>query len=388
MTRQEKLAQLERDLGVRGRRRRRPRPRTGCGGRRRRDRRDHAPRRVDEPPAARGGRAANAIQRYLVEETRLGSRRSSTRSASTACSPGGALLPAVDRRGRHVRSGRCRRRRRDDPPADARHRGAPCPGARPRHRPRPALGPRSRRPTARTRTSRRELGLAYIRGPPGSRSRERRARHRQAHGRPRAGRGRAATRRPPTSARASCATSSCSPFEAAVRAGRLGEHHARVLRRRRRAVPCLARAARRRSCASEWGFDGIVASDYIGIEMLATAASADRGPGDGSRAGDERRGRPGAAARGRLRRAARGGAGRRPDRRGAARSCRRADPPDEVPARALRAARTSTRRPSARGPRWKPRKTRAGLAARAAIDRPARERGRAADRARRRIAWR
>ena len=86
----------------------------------------------------------------------------------------------------------------------------------------------------------------------------------------------------------------------------------------------------------EWGFDGIVVSDYIAVEMLATAAPPQCRPRDGRR--DWRSGR-------RRRRTARTvGYGepllprrrRRPPRRGGARRGRRADPADEVPPRPLR----------------------------------------------------
>ena len=61
------------------------------------------------------------------------------------------------------------------------------------------------------------------------------------------------------------------PFEAAVRRAGHRQRHARLLRRRRRAVPRVGGAARPTILRGEWGFDGIVASDYIGVEMISTA---------------------------------------------------------------------------------------------------------------------
>ena len=54
----------------------------------------------------------------------------------------------------------------------------------------------------------------------------------------------------------------------------------------------------------QWGFDGIVASDYIGVEMIATAHRLTGGPRRGGPPGARRGRRFGAAADRRLRRTA------------------------------------------------------------------------------------
>ena len=192
---------------------------------------------------------ANAIQRYLVEDTRLGipaivheeclhgliawAAPCFQQSIGAAASFDPDVVAAD---GRH------------DPAADAPDRGPPCARAGPRHRARPALGP-DRGDLRRGPVPRRRARLRLHRGPPGPRPRRGRGRHRQAHGRPRAGRGRAQPgARPHRPARA--------PRRAAVpvRGGRPArpdrQHDAGLLRRRRRAVPRLDRAARPGSCAA------------------------------------------------------------------------------------------------------------------------------------------
>ena len=109
----------------------------------------------------------------------------------------------------------------------------------------------------------------------------------------------------------------------------------------------------------EWGFDGIVASDYMGIEMLATAHRLTGDLGDG--------GAPGARSRASTR-SSRGpppsasplaaGLAERPRRRSGPRRRRRPGAPGQVPARALRAA---VRRPVP--DRGRPRRARRGRGA-------------------------
>ena len=86
------------------------------------------------------------------------------------------------------------------------------------------------------------------------------------------------------------------PFEAAVRGCGHGQHHARLLRRRRRAVPCLQELLTT-ILREQWGFDGIVASDYTAIQMLATQHKLTRDLGDGGGAGPAGRRRQRAAER-------------------------------------------------------------------------------------------
>ena len=74
-------------------------------------------------------------------------------------------------------------------------------------------------------------------------------------------------------------------------------------------VPCHASAELLTGILrGEWGFDGIVASDYIGVEMIATAAPPDHGPRRGGSAGARRGRRFRAAPDGRLRAPAPSGA--------------------------------------------------------------------------------
>ena len=179
-----------RRLGVRGGRRARAWISTRLGalaGRRHRP--DHPPRRVHQPAPVEVARAANAIQRFLVEETRLGIPA----IIHEECLHGLLALEAPcfqqsigaarDLRPRPGRPGGGY-----DPASDAGDRGAPCPGAGPRHRARPALGP-DRGDLRRGSVPRGGARRGLHPGPPGPRPPRRRAGHRQAPRRPRPGRG-------------------------------------------------------------------------------------------------------------------------------------------------------------------------------------------------------
>ena len=128
------------------------------------------------------------------------------------------------------------------------------------------------------------------------------------------------------------------PFEAAVRRSRHRQRDAGLLRRGRRALPRLDRAARRHPPRRV----GLRRHRRVGLHRRRDdldRAPAHGRPRRGGAAGAGRRRRRGAAADGRLRLAARG----RP-RRAAGSTTRSStprsarDPPDEVPARAVRPA--------------------------------------------------
>ena len=159
---------------------------------------------------------------------------------------------------------------RDDPPADAADRRPARARAGPRHRAATRAGAGSRRPTARTRTSPPSSAAPTSRRSRVPTSRDGVIATGQAHGRPRAGRRRA------------------EPGAGAHRPARAARRAAVPVRGGRPAGPgspascpptatwTACRATPRRSCSTgilrgEWGFDGIVASDYIGVEMIATA---------------------------------------------------------------------------------------------------------------------
>ncbi len=222
--------------------------------------------------------AANAIQRYLVEETRLGIPAIIHEECLHGLHRlGGAVLPAVDRRGRDLRPGRSSTAmaatiRRRMLATGARHALAPVLDI--------ARDPRWGRieeTYGEDPYLAAELGCAYVRGAPGPDLADGVHRDRQAHGRPRAGRGRAATRRRPTSARASCATSSSS--RSRRRSAQAGIGSVMPAYCDVDGVPCHAsRELLTTILRDEWGFDGIVASDYIGHRDARDGAPADRGP--------------------------------------------------------------------------------------------------------------
>ena len=153
------------------------------------------------------------------------------------------MLPAVDRRGRHASTRRsCRAMAGDDPAADAatgaRHALAPGP----RHRPRPALGP-DRGDLRRGPLPRRRAGLRLR--PRRSRARPRgtaslaTGKHMVGHGLAEGGLNQAPAHIGPRELR----DEQLFPFEAAVRLSRHRQRDAGLLRRRRRALPRVARAA-------------------------------------------------------------------------------------------------------------------------------------------------
>ena len=312
------------------------------GARRGRHRPDHPPRRARRTcDPVEVAAAANAIQRYLVEETRLGipaiiheeclhgliawAAPCFQQSIGAAAS----FDPDVV-----VGDGR------DDPAADAADRRPPRARAGPRHRPRPALGP-DRGDLRRGPVPRGRARLRLRRGAPGARPRRRRHRDRQAHGRPRAGRGRPQPGAGPHRARASCATSSCS--RSRRRSGRPGIASVMPAYCDVDGVPCHASTELLTDILrDEWGFDGIVASDYIGVEMIATAHRLTGDLGEAARlalvAGVDAE-LPRTVAFGAPLEAALddGRVATATARRG-----RRARAADEVPARAVRASRTST----------------------------------------------
>ena len=170
------------------------------------------------------------------------SRRSSTRRRSTGLLARDApCVPAVDRRGGRLRSRAGRGDRGHDPPADAGDRGAARARAGPRHLARSALGPR-RGDVRRGPVPRGGARLRLRPRPPGRTTSHGRRGHGQALRRARPRRGRAEPgARPCRAARAARRAA------AAVRGGgprcRPWRRDAGVLRRRRRAVPRLARAA-------------------------------------------------------------------------------------------------------------------------------------------------
>ena len=276
---------------------------------------------------------ANAIQRYHVEGTRLGiptiiheeclhgliasSAPCFQQSIGAAASFDPEVVSAMAVTIR-------RRMLADRRPARAR--------ARPRHRPRPALGP-DRGDVRRGPVPGRRARLRLHRGAPGAGPRRGRRRDRQAHGRPRPGRRRhepgAGPHRPAGDARRAAVP---------VRGRRPAAGIASVMPAYCDVdgVPCHASTELLAGILrGEWGFDGIVASDYIGVEMIATAH---RLTADWARRRDSRwspasmRSCPDRG----LRRAARGRPRRRTGRRGAAGHDRRPRAADEVPTRAVR----------------------------------------------------
>ncbi len=244
MTRAEKLAQLGSfwafEVVGDGRASTRPRwrrwPSDGIGA-------DHPAGRLHQPAPDRGGR--DRQRDPALPRRGDAARDPGDRPRGVPARPhrlGGAVLPAVDRRGGELRSGRRRGDGRDDPATDAADRRAPR--ARPRSSTSAATraGAASRRPTARTRTSRPSSAAPTSRrsrvptSPTGVLAT---AKHMVGHGLAEGGLNQAPAHIGPRELR----DEQLFPFEAAVRHAGIGERHAGLLRRGRR-----ARATRRPSC--------------------------------------------------------------------------------------------------------------------------------------------
>ncbi len=279
----------ERGLGIRGRRRATA-PISSGSGRWRATASARSPgwpgRRTCDPIEV--ARAANAIQRFLVEETRLGIPA----IIHEECLHGLLALdaPCFQQSIGAARDLRPRPRRpggRHDPSADAGDRRAPCPGPGPRHRARSALGP-DRGDLRRGPVPRRGARVGLHPGAAGPRPRATAcwppASTSSATAWPKA----ASTRRRCTSVRASCATSSSSRSRRpCVEAGLASVMPAYC---DVDGLPCHAsRELLTTILRDRWGFDGIVASDYAGIEMLQTAHRLTDDPevvaADGARGG-------------------------------------------------------------------------------------------------------
>ena len=256
---------------------------------------------------------ANAIQRYLVEETRLGHPDHHPRGMPARPHRlGGALFPAVDRRRRELRPRRGLGDRRHDPPADAPDRRPPRARARSSTSPATLAGAGSRRPTARTRTSRPSSDARTSRRsrvPTSPTASIATAKHMVGHGLAEGGMNQA----PAHVGERELRDEQLFPFEAAVR--RSGIASVMPAYCDVDGVPCHASAALLTGILrEEWGFDGIVASDYIGVEMISTAHKLTADLGEAARLALAGRRRRGAAADRRVRPAARGRPRGRPGR--------------------------------------------------------------------------
>ena len=215
--------------------------------------------------------AANAIQRHLVEETRLGIPAIIHEECLHGLlALGRAVLPAVDRGGGDVRPRPRRGGGGHHPPADAgdRRRGRRWRRSWTSRATRGGAG--SRRRTARIPTSRPSSAWRTSAGSRAATRRGRRSRpakHLVGHGLPEGG--------------LNQAPAHVGPRELARRAP-VPVRGRRPRGRRWRAVmpaycdvdgvPCHAsrRAARRRSCGDEWGFDGLVVVRLHGHRRWST----------------------------------------------------------------------------------------------------------------------
>ena len=219
-------------------------------------------------PPERVAELGNAIQRFLVEETRLGipaiiheeslhgvMARDATcfpQSIGQAASWDPALVEEVAATHR---------------PAPARDRREPGPRARPRHRARPALGP-NRGDIRGGPVPRGRPWLRLRARHPGERRTATRsviatAKHMVGHGLPEGGLNQA----PAHIGARELHDAFLFPFEAAVRGAGIGSvmHAYDDLD----GVPCVASRELLTTILRErWGFDGIVVADYMGVEQL------------------------------------------------------------------------------------------------------------------------
>ena len=297
-------------------------------------------------------RTANAIQRYLVEGTRLGIPAiiheeclhgliaweapcfQQSIGAAASFDPDVVSATAATIR---------RRMLLDRRPPRAR------PG--PRHRPRSALGPDRgdlRRGPVPCRGPRRAPTSRHSRDPTSSEGVVATAKHMVGHGLAEGGMNQA----PAHIGERELRDEQLFPFEAAVR--RSGIASVMPAYCDVDGVPCHASTALLTGILrDEWGFDGIVASDYIGVEMISTAHKLTNDLAEAAPARARGRRRRRAAADGRLRLAARGCPRGRPGQRCGARRERRARAPHEVPARACSTSRTSRSRTRRSSGRWR-----------------------------------
>ena len=219
-----------------------------------------------------------------------------------AAGPGCAVVPAVDRGGRRLGPGA-------GPGHGRRRSGGGCwrpAGGSPWRRSSTSratlAGAGSKRPTARTRTWRWSSAWptsAVSRGMTSPTAWSPPASTWSVTAWPRAG----STRHRSTSARASSATSSCCPFEAAVRVAGLAAMMPAYCDVD--GVPChVSSELLTTLLRDEWGFDGLVVSDYTALNMLMTEHRLSARPGDGRRDGPARRRRCRVAQHLRVRRAA------------------------------------------------------------------------------------
>ena len=236
----------------------------------------------DQPATARGGRG-RATRSSATSSRRPGSAspRSSTRSACTASWPGTRRASSSrSGRPRALDSGRWSRRW-------PRRSGGGC------WRPAPATrwrrsstsratraGAGSRRPTARTRTSRPSSAAptsAASRAPTSTDGVVATGKHMVGHGLAEGGLNQAPAHIGPARAARRAAV----PVRGGGPRVGPGERHARLLRRGRRALPRVDRAADRRSCAASGASTASSPPTTSAIEMLATPHRLTADLGDG-----------------------------------------------------------------------------------------------------------
>ena len=249
-------------------------PRRGRAGRARRGRhrRDHPAGRIDEPAAGRGRRGRE-------RDPALPRRGDAARDPGDR--PRGVPARPASPGPRRASSSRSGRRRASTPTSSSAmaatirrrmlaDRRPARPGPGPRHRPRPALGPDRgdlrRGPVPRGRARAAPTSEA-LQGPDLADGVVATAKHMVGHGLAEGGLNQAPAHIGPRELR----DEQLFPFEAAVRRVGHRERHAGLLRRGRRALPRLGRAADRRSCATSGASTASSPRTTSGVEMIATA---------------------------------------------------------------------------------------------------------------------